>query len=481
LSRKKATINSLPGASELNPPRIVVSGLGGDSGKTMVSLGLLFLARERDLPVGAFKKGPDYIDAAWLSWASGRPARNLDGYLMGYDVVRSSFLAWCEEDGLNVVEGNRGLYDGSDEKGTHSTYRLAKELSAPVILVCNAAKVTRTLAACVLGCMKMDPETKIAGVVLNRVGGSRHESVLRRSIERECGLPVLGALPAERGGNALPGRHLGLVTPEEHPELENLRKRIESLCSANLDLEGILSVARRVEPPDGPESARFDFAPDAEGLKIGFIRDSAFTFYYPENLEILEAAGAELVGVSPLEDERLPAGLNGLYIGGGFPETHAAKLSSNASWLADLKRFAGSGGAVYAECGGLMLLSRAIIWKGKRYPMTGVLPFDVRVEERPQGHGYTELEVDRDNHFFLKGTRLKGHEFHYSLIVSVEGEVETACRALRGNGIFDKREGIILGNVWASYTHLHALGSPGWAGGFLCAALGAYHPHRFTT
>jgi cobyrinic acid a,c-diamide synthase len=447
--------------------RVVVAGLGGDSGKTLVSLGMLLLARDRGLPVAAFKKGPDYIDAAWLAWASGLPARNLDTYLMGFDAVKTSFARSATAAGLSVIEGNRGLYDGFDAQGTHSTAALAKTLGAPVVLVFNATKVTRTAAALVLGCQRMDPDVRIAGVVLNQVAGRRHESVIREAIESTCGIPVLGTLPRAAADTLLPGRHLGLVTPEEHQRIADLEGNIRRLCEPNLDFDGILAAA--ADCPAVRPTAAMARGESGAGLTIGYVKDSAFTFYYPENLESLERAGACLEPLSPLGDGRFPENLDVLYIGGGFPETHGPALSASDEWLGALRAAAEAGLPIYAECGGLMLLSRGILRDGRRYPMSGVLPFDVEVLPHPQGHGYIELEVDRPNPFFPEGTRLKGHEFHYSRIVREGEPAETACRVTRGTGCYPGRDGIFRGAVWAAYTHLHALGTPEWTKAILSA------------
>ncbi len=450
-------------------PRLVVAGVSGDSGKTLVSAGLLLGARRAGLPVRAFKKGPDYIDAAWLAWASGHPARNLDSFLMGFERAAASFQRHAVAGGLNVVEGNRGLYDGLDAKGTHSTAELAKTLRAPIVLVLNATKVTRSAAAWVLGCQKLDPEAPIEGVILNQVAAARHEQVLREAVESACGIPVLGAVARIRGENVLPWRHLGLVTPEEHPDPGALAASLLNSVTGNLDLERLLEIARRAPDP-GPAAALDHALAGGAGLKIGYLRDSAFTFYYPENLEALEAAGATLVAVSALSADALPAGLDALYIGGGFPETHAARIAANAPFLRSLKDAAERGLPVYAECGGLMLLARGLRWKGERYPMAGVLPFEVEVHGSPQGHGYAVLAVDRVNPFFAIGTALKGHEFHYSRILPEGHPPLTACAVERGVGCFEGRDAVVAGNVWASYTHLHALATPEWARGLVGAA-----------
>lgn len=450
-------------------PRVVVAGLAGDSGKTLVSLGLLLLAPHSGIPVRAFKKGPDYIDAAWLSWASGAPARNLDTFLMGRKETTQQFFANALSNGLNLIEGNRGLFDGGDARGTHSTAELAKLIEAPVLLVVNATKITHTAAALVLGCMNLDPDIQFAGVILNHVSGLRHESVLRESIESTCGIPVLGVLPNVKESSLLPSRHLGLVTPQEHANVEQLRAKLLSTVRDRLDVERILEAARTAPPmPRWVETRKTNNG--GRGLKIGFLKDSAFTFYYPENIEALERSGAQLQAISALAASTLPEDLDALYIGGGFPETHALALSTNTSLLASIRKQAVKGLPIYAECGGLMLLSQAIRWKDKIFPMAGALPFEVEVRDRPQGHGYVELTVDCANPYYPVGTKIRGHEFHYSRIIPAHGSLVTACAVRRGTGSFKGRDAVLQQNIWASYTHVHAEATPEWALGFLRAA-----------
>ncbi len=458
-------------------PRVVVAGLSGDSGKTVVSLGLLLMAREKGLAAAAFKKGPDYIDAAWLRWAAGSAARNLDSYLMGFEAVKESFARHALREGLNVIEGNRGLYDGFDAKGTHSTAELAKALGAPVLLVLNATKITRTAAALVLGCQRLDPAVRFAGVVLNQVAGKRHERVIRQAVEESCGLKVLGALPRGGGGVLLPGRHLGLVTPEEHPRLGELSSSLMALCRENLDWDAVMEASAGA-PPIEPRHAA-PAALRANKIRIGVVRDSAFTFYYPENIEALEALGAEIVPVSPLRGGRFPDDIRALYAGGGFPETHAHELSVNREWLEGLRLACEKGLPVYAECGGLMLLSKAIHWQGSRYEMAGALPHEVAVHPSPQGHGYAEIEVDCDNAFFAVGTRIRGHEFHYSALTPSPAVARTACRVARGAGVGGGRDAVVANNVWAAYTHIHASATPEWAPALIAAA--SRRERHFTT
>ncbi len=450
-------------------PRLLVAGMSGGSGKTLVALGLLLSLRRARVPVRAFKKGPDYIDAAWLSWASGQPARNLDTYLMGAGTILSSFVDHGVSEGINVIEGARGLYDGFDVNGSHSSAVLSKHLRTPVALVVNAAKVTRTAAAQVLGCQKLDPEVPIQGVILNNVNGRRHEHILRGSIESVCSIPVLGAIPKAAAGHPLPERHLGLIPPEEHSDLEDLGRDLLQVVGGFIDLDALVAMARSAAPLEiVPHESTH--TPRTCDVKIGYLKDSAFSFYYPENLELLEQAGAELIPISALSAAALPGDLNALYIGGGFPETHAQALSANRTFLESLRRAAEEGLPIYAECGGLMLLSRALTWKGARYEMADVFPFEVEVSETAQGHGYIELQVDTPNPFFSVGTSLRGHEFHYSRIAPQSDWTATACEVRRGTGCFQGRDAAILRNVWASYTHLHALATPQWAQGVTDAA-----------
>ena len=445
-------------------PRLVIAGTGGDSGKTLVSLGLCLAWRDEGIPVVAFKKGPDYIDAAWLAWASGGVVRNLDTYLMDTADVVHAFHQNASVRGVNVIEGNRGLYDGAGADGIHSTAELSVLLDTPVVLVVDATKRTRTTAAIVLGCIRFDPRVRIAGIVLNRIGSERHRRVTTDAIHETCGVPVVGAIPRLRGGDPLPGRHLGLVTVQEHGQLAGVEQRLVEAVRGSLDLAAIADLARSATdlgepPPPIPPVA------GGEPVVIGILRDSAFTFYYPENLEALEAQGAQLQFISALEDSTLPD-IDALYIGGGFPETHGEALSDNRSLLDQIRRAALAGLPVYAECGGMMVLARSIRWQGRSLPMAGVLPMDMVVESRPQGHGYAEVEVDDDNPFFGVGMRFRGHEFHYSRVQG-EPDIDTAFAMKRGTGSFPGRDGVVCHNVLASYVHVHARSNPWWASGLV--------------
>jgi cobyrinic acid a,c-diamide synthase len=443
-------------------PRLLLAALRGGAGKTTLTLGLLAAWRDQGRKLVPFKKGPDYIDPAWHALAAGCPSHNLDPFLMEGDQILALVSRHAAQaDGL-VIEGNRGLYDGLDAQGTYSTAELAKFIATPVILVVDCTMRTRTTAAMVLGCQHFDPQTPIRGVILNQIARPRHESLIRSTIERYCGIPVLGAIPRLKCA-VFPERHMGLVPPQEHATAVRAVTTARDLARRYLDLEGLWQVASQA-PPLPPARMAVSLPSTDKPVTIGIIRDSAFLFYYPENLEALEQQGARLVEISALEDPLLPPDLGGLYIGGGFPETHARQLSENLSFRNAVKAAAQAGLPIYAECGGLMYLGEAIQNQGEKFPMVGLFPYEFIMGKKPQGHGYTILEVDRENPFFPMGTILKGHEFHYSRIQPDPGPQENLVFAVtRGAGLGGQREGLVYQNVLATYTHLHALGSPHWA------------------
>ncbi len=461
-------------ATKRKIPRVVIAGTKGGSGKTTVALGLVTAWRKKGLSVIPFKKGPDYIDAGWLSFAAGRPCYNLDPFLVSSENIRSSFVMHSTGVDIGVIEGNRGLYDGMDAAGTYSSAELAKMLAAPVILVLDCTKVTRTAGALLMGMQRFDRSVNIQGVILNQIAGVRHETVIRETIEKCCGIPVVGAIPKLPGG-FVSERHMGLTPFQEHPEVEKAVSYAGEIALRYLELKKIMKIA----------SAAPSLAITAEGIKaigpvreqarprIGVIRDAAFQFYYPENFEALEAMGANLVEFGALDQKHLPE-LDALYIGGGFPETHAIELARNASFRASLVSAIDQGLPVYAECGGLMYLGRALVLGRKSYPMAGVFPIRFSLEKRPQAHGYSMVKTVRTNPFYPKGTTIKGHEFHYSRVIqsTLGREMYYAFRMTRGQGIAQKLDGLCYRNVLATYTHVHALGTPEWAKGMIRQASG---------
>jgi cobyrinic acid a,c-diamide synthase len=440
----------------LAKPRLVIAGLSGDSGKTLVALGLTRAFSSRGIRVAPFKKGPDYIDPAWLSAAAGIQARNLDTFITPREGIGTA-LGRSRDAGMILVEGNRGLYDGVDAAGTHSTAELAKMMGAPVLLVVDVTKMTRTAAALVKGCVELDPALNLAGVVLNQVATERQEGVIREALTAAGLPPVVGAIPRLKD-DLLPGRHLGLVTVEDHPEREMALIRASEVVGSHVELETVMEIAGRAP---AVELTEMPPVRDQASVRIAVFRDDAFSFYYPENLEALEELGAELVYVSPSGD--WPREIDGLYIGGGFPEVHAGRLAEQRELMDQIQAAAREGMPIYAECGGLMYLAEELIVEGTSYPMAGVLDVVVEQTRRPQGHGYVVAEVDRPNPYFQEGTQLVGHEFHYSRVIeSFEGP-ESCLILQRGRGLGAGRDGLVSGRVWASYLHLHALGTPAWA------------------
>ncbi len=453
---------------KLSLPRIMVAGACGDGGKTMVALGLTAAFTRRGRRVAVFKKGPDYIDAAWLGRAGEGECGNLDTYLMPRDVLLQAFAERGNGADLAIVEANRGVHDGSDASGAHSSAELAKLLKMPVVLVLDATKTTRTLGAIALGIKSLDPATTFAGVVLNRVAGERHARVASKAIEEIAGLAVLGSIPKLADARRIPGRHLGLLPIHEYDDLEGALAYAADVMERHVDLDRIEQLAGETENLSVPECEMVSVS--EEPVRIGVLRDGAFSFYYPENLEALEKNGATLIAVDSVSDRRLPQ-LDALYIGGGFPETHAERLTGNSDLRYSISVEAAKGLPIYAECGGLMYLAESIEWQGKQYPMCGVLPIQVAMHTKPKGHGYADFTVDRDNPFFDVGQSLKGHEFHYSQIVDSEPlDVNTAFALSRGSGIGKGRDGILRYNTLACYTHVHALTSPLWAKGLVKAA-----------
>jgi cobyrinic acid a,c-diamide synthase len=459
-------------------PRLTIAGLGGDTGKTSISVGLCRAWQKKGHKVIPFKKGPDYIDMGWLSRGAGHPCYNFDLFLMSKDQVLSSFVLNTKQAEIAVIEGNRGLYDGMDIEGSVSTAELAKLLRSPVVLIVDCTKVTRTVAALVLGCQLFDPDVPIKGVILNRLGGGRHEALIRKSIERFCRLPVVGAIP-RISHITFPGRHLGLVPHQEHSGAEDAISAAAETAARYIDMEQLWQIANQAPSLNFSAEEYPEIA--GEQLNVGVIRDSAFQFYYQENIEALKRAGAELIEFSALTDD-LPSQIDVLYIGGGFPETHAAALSANEKLRQAIKKAAEDGLPIYAECGGLMYLSDELTWEGKTYPMAGVLPISVGVSKKPQGHGYTIIEVDAPNPYFKTGQILHGHEFHYSHVLSMTEKdgVYFAFKIERGQGVINKMDGLCYKNVLATYTHLHALGTREWVDGIISTAV-AYKKKKMTT
>ncbi|MDH3797487.1 MAG: cobyrinate a,c-diamide synthase [Desulfobacterales bacterium] len=453
----------------------MIGALRGGSGKTILSIGLIAAWKKCNKSIAPFKKGPDYIDTGWLALAAGRPCYNLDTFLLETPQILQSFIAHTRKDDIAVIEGNRGLFDGIDLAGSTSTGELAKLLKTPVLLCVDCTKITRTMAAVISGLIQFDPDVMIKGVVLNRVAGSRHERILRDNIEHYCGIPVLGAIPKLRF-QIFPERHMGLVPTPEHDWAGESIDTAAQVAAEHIDLEAIYELIQDLPQLDAEgrgqksevslqqtaDSGQITSA-EVDRPKIGIIKDSAFQFYYPENINALKEAGAETVFISSLTSQTLPE-LHALYIGGGFPETHAKELAQNESFRKELKAMAEDGLPIYAECGGLMYLGEELVLEKKAYPMVGVLPLTFDFYSRPQGHGYTVVTVENENPFYEVGAEIRGHEFHYSRVLQWSGDKkDLVFRMQRGVGITRDKDGICYKNVLATYTHIHALGTPHWA------------------
>ncbi|NPA95490.1 MAG: cobyrinate a,c-diamide synthase [Thermodesulfobacteria bacterium] len=452
-------------------PAFTIAALRGGSGKTIASLGIARALSNQSKRVVCFKKGPDYIDAAWLAAASNDQCYNLDPFLMDVETIKASFQLRSQERDVAIIEGNRGLFDGMDLEGTASTSKLSRLLDAPVLLVIDCTKATRTIAALVKGCLTFEPEVNFLGVILNQVAGKRHIAMVTQAIEHYTGLPVLGFIPRLKK-DPLPMRHLGLTPTDEFQGASSALDELATLAQEHMDIDRIINLASRRAPNLGSATdlnTLFGIeGPKYSGLKIGVIRDAAFQFYYPENLEALSLLGAELKYLNAISDRRVPE-VDGIYIGGGFPETQAALLEKNIEFRKNLLELINNGLPVYAECGGLMYLGHSILWQNEKYEMVGAIPFDLKMQQKPAGHGYTIMEFQKDTPFYKRGAVVKGHEFHYSRPIPKDSitSLGFACKLRRGSGFQDKLEGYVNKNVFCTYTHVHALGQKEWASTFL--------------
>ena len=452
--------------------RFLVSAAHKSSGKTTVSVGLAAALARAGRAVRTFKKGPDYIDPMWLAAASGRPCRNLDFHLSSPEALREEFARYGAGADVCLVEGNKGLYDGLDLEGSNSNAALARALDLPVVLVLDARGMTRGIAPLILGYQAFDPGLRIAGVILSRLGGSRHESKLRAVIEHYTEVPVLGAMH-EDPQLAIVERHLGLMPVNEAwaaNESSAARARIAALAEAagkQIDIDRLLELTRSDAPLPAVPPLQASTCADTQRVRIGIARDEAFGFYYADDLEAMERAGATLVPFSTLRDARLPE-VDAVFIGGGFPEVFMPQLQANVRLRNALRDALESGLPAYAECGGLMYLSRSITWRGETRRMVGAIPGDVVMHERPVGRGYVRME-ETAAHPWGGGTpgEVHAHEFHYSSLENLDAGTVFAYRMTRGHGTDGAHDGIVRGNLLASYCHLRSAGGRDWAARFV--------------
>ncbi|MDR1321742.1 MAG: cobyrinate a,c-diamide synthase [Gracilibacteraceae bacterium] len=455
----------------MKAPRFVISAPNGRSGKTTLTLGILRAFRRQGLRIQPCKKGPDFIDPSWHALAAGREGRSLDPFFLTPEQLRNLLATAAEGADLTLIEGAMGLFDGLDADGSCSTAEVAKQTESPVVLVLNVRRQTRTAAAVLYGLQRFDPDLRVAGVILNEVSGSRQENLVRRAITENCDIPVLGALPYIKT-LTIPDRHLGLVTAAECAAREEIMEAIADAVCQYVDLKALRRLAKTAPPLPAPAPL---FPPAYHGgarPKLAVFRDRPFTFYYPENLEALANAGAELDFVNSLEAPSLPDDTAGLYIGGGFPETAAKELAANTSLLREVRGAAEQGLPIYAECGGLMYLCRSLrTGDNTHYPLAGVLPADAVMGSRRQGHGYTVLRATAANSWF-PGLTLRGHEFHYSQLENIDHSLDFAYNVEKGRGLDGAHEGFVYKNVHAAYTHIQALAVPSWAPAFVERARG---------
>jgi len=456
---------------------LYVAAAHKSSGKTTVSVGLTAALVKRGLVVQPFKKGPDYIDPLWLTRAAGRPCYNLDFFTQTRKEIVTTFTRNLGGTDIGLIEGNKGLFDGVDVEGTDSNAALASMLAAPVVLVIDTGGMTRGIAPLIRGYLDFDPDVYIGGVILNKVGGARHEAKLRAALERYTDAEVLGAIGRD-AALEIPERHLGLIPANEASgpaAADTMISRLADSISAGVDLKRIMEISKATSLPAGMKGAlspsqTFGSSSD---VRIAIARDAAFGFYYPDDIDAFERAGAELIPFDTLNDAHLPEA-DGLFIGGGFPETHLEALSANQSMLTDIRDALATGMPAYAECGGLMYLSRSIQWRGEQRDMVGAVPADVSVGKRPQGRGYMVVEDSGKNPWpqlsdtdKRKPDGIPVHEFHYAKLENLGEDQVFAHRVLRGTGIDGNHDGLVINNLLAGFAHHRNTAANPWVERFV--------------
>jgi len=450
-------------------PHVFVSAAHKSSGKTTVSIGLCAAIKNRGLKVQPFKKGPDYIDPMWLASASDRDCYNLDFYTMQNEEIRQTFDRYNQDADISIIEGNKGLYDGLDLDGSNSNAALATMLDAPVILVLDARGMTRGIAPLILGYQAFDENINIAGVILNQLGGSRHESKLRNVIEHYTDAAVIGAIHKHED-MAIVERHLGLLPSNESDSASRYIANISKHVAASVDLDKVINIA------DSAPASTKTYFPATEkkcNLRIAVAQDAAFGFYYASDLNAMREAGVDVVMFNTLHDAALPENIDGLFIGGGFPESSMQELEDNTSMRESIRNAIEAGLPTYAECGGMMYLSQSLTWNNKKNSMVGIIPGDTLMHEKPQGRGYVQIE--ESNEFIWptlesdSASSHQAHEFHYSSLDNFEpnNEFQTAYTMKRGHGINGEYDGIIYKNMLACYTHQRNVDSNPWVERFI--------------
>lgn len=446
-----------------NFPRLMIAGTHSGAGKTTVATAIMAMLSASGMRVQPYKVGPDYIDPGFHQAATGRISRNLDSFFLGEDGIREVFTRSAAGADISVIEGVMGLYDGIGSTDEGSSARVAQLLQCPVVLVMDARSMACSAAAVVWGYASLPGGIPLAGVILNRVGSPRHLAILTEAIECKTGVPVLGGILRDHELH-LPERHLGLVPSVENSDWPKIMQMLGRRVARGVSGEKLVKLARSAP---GLEERQQIFAVEpGTNVQLGIIRDKAFNFYYQDGLDLLVAMGAEPVYCSALKDQSLPGELDGLYIGGGFPEMFMEQLSANTTFINDLRRRVAGGMPVYAECGGLMYLCETVTdFTGRRLKGAGILPAHCRMEKKRAALGYVKAKSLRDNVLVKEGAQLRGHEFHYS---TVTGEGLTPAFMLRKpGGSVGRPDGHVCGNVLATYLHIHFAGLPLAARGLL--------------
>jgi len=437
--------------------RIVVAGTGSGAGKTTVTIGLMAALNQRGLVVQGFKCGPDYIDPTYHTAVTRRASRNLDSWMLSHETVKEIYQRGSQGADISIIEGVMGFYDGKEatsDKG--STAEISILTESPVLLVLNCQSMARSAAAIVKGFQLFNPAVRIVGVIANKVGSVGHYRIVKEAVEQKCGIPVLGFLEREEGIE-IPERHLGLVPSVERGELQPLFDRLAEAIAKNVDLEQLLQLAQA--DPLHVDEKLFAPQPGNTRMRIAIAKDAAFHFYYPENIELLEANGAECLFFSPLAGETVPTNADGLYIGGGFPEEFAAQLAEDEQVKASFRDAIRSGLPTLAECGGFMYLTEQLVTTdGQAFPMVGLIPGTVIMQKKLAALGYREVRGYEGNFLLHTGEEARGHEFHYSTFQAKE-EFTPAYETKGLRGV--KAEGYLAGNLVAGYTHLHFASNPG--------------------
>lgn len=451
----------------MNLPRLMIAGTHSGVGKTTITTGIMAMLTQEGYNVQPYKVGPDYIDPTYHSVATGNKSRNLDSWMLGEDAVRELFYRSAQKADISVIEGVMGLYDGFgglNEIG--SSAHVAKILNTPVILIIDVKSMARSAAAIALGFCQMDPQLNIAGIILNRVGSQKHYQMVKEAIASCCEVPVIGYVP-KNAKIELPERHLGLVPTNEGAHLNDRLAEIAQTLASGIDMAKLKQIAKQAMPLEQPEQKIFPPGKFPE-IKIGLAQDEAFSFYYQDSIELWAAYGASFVPFSPLKDKKLPADIQGIYIGGGFPEIYIYQLAENKSLMADIRALAKAGMPIYAECGGLMYLTQAIVnFDGQESPLVGLVPAKCIMEKRLMGIGYVETEVLKDSVLASVGETFRGHEFHYSRLETKGSDYPWAYRLRKSMDSPEFTEGYARANILATYVHVHMANHPGLAQKFL--------------